>query len=81
MSPSKLFFPFTPMVEPPVSSSILEMVLPTLFQFMKVSLSLMPSRRTSLLEEPSHPTWSTFLLPMESKKLEENPHGPKLLER
>merc|ERR1712086_837246 len=47
-------------------------VLLTPFQSMKVSLSLMPSRRTSLLEEPSHPIWSTSLLPMESKKLEEN---------
>jgi len=81
MLPSKLFFPFTLMEEPPVLLSIQEMVLLILFLFMKVSLSLMLSRRTSLLVELSLPIWLISSLLMESKKLEENPLGLKLLEK
>lgn len=77
---SKLSSPFTLMVEQPVSFVTLVMVLPTQFQFMKLSQFHMPSRRTILLVEPLPPIWSTSLPPMVSLRQVENPLGPKLLD-
>lgn len=61
-SPSRLCFPSTPMVEPPVSSSTLEMVSPIPSQFSKVSPFLMLFSRTILLVEPLLNIWPSSSL-------------------
>merc|ERR1711934_578297 len=77
--PSRPSSPSTPMVEPPVWSSTLEMVLPTLFQCSRVSRFHTQSRRTSSLVEPSLTIWLDSSISMESTPRVVSLHGSKSL--
>lgn len=62
MLPFKPFFPFMLQEEPLVLLLTQEMVLPTLFPYMKVTPFLMPSRETTWPEEILPTGWSNCSL-------------------
>lgn len=78
---SKPFSPSMLMVEPPVPFVIQVMVFPTLSQSSKVSKSHMPSRRISLLVEPSLIISTLFSLLTTSLPKVVSQLGNKLLEK